>query len=263
MQQALASTAVVAGKILSFVHSQAGTPVLEFAAGTGVLKGISDNSRNFVLVEDDSIAVESMKGVSSRENVRCLHCPSWNVEAPDGSMGAVLIAQNAISRLSPSSYCFSEAHRLLPPGGRLFAVLDDFDDFEKHPSAQTWKTWSDLHAIEKTLYRTSSDPVLVTSVLSGHPPGFHKYDFVCSVSPVARVTHIMLGLGFEVSKPVRIESEADSDSSDSPIALMEATKRVGAPSVRYTKARDTYDGIADYYDDFVGGAEYRGVLISN
>ena len=67
----------------------------------------------------------------------------------------------------------------------------------------------------------------------------------------------MLGLGFEVSKPVRIESEADSDSSDSPIALMEATKRVGAPSVRYTKARDTYDGIADYYDDFVGGAEYR------
>ena len=31
----------------------------------------------------------------------------------------------------------------------------------------------------------------------------------------------------------------------------------GSHSVVYVEARDTYDGIADRYDDFVGGAEYR------
>ena len=38
---------------------------------------------------------------------------------------------------------------------------------------------------------------------------------------------------------------------------MNVTKKATTPSVRYVKARDTYDDIADYYDDFVAGAEYR------
>ena len=38
---------------------------------------------------------------------------------------------------------------------------------------------------------------------------------------------------------------------------MGATKGSSAPSVKYLKARDTYDEIADTYDDFVGRSEYR------
>ena len=257
MQQAFASTDAVVEKMLSSLGSQSGIRILEFAAGTGILKDVSDERGSFVLVEDDSDAIEAMKGVSSRDNAQWVRCPPWNVEVPDCSIGAVLIAQNAIRRLSPSSYCFSEAHRLLGPGGRLLTVLDDFDDADETPSVPSWRRWFDPHAIEMTLHRTSSDPVLVTSVLSGHPPGFHKYDFVCSVPPIARVTHIMFGLGFEVSKPVRIEPEGIPASRDRPIVLMEATKRNTAPPVKYMQARDTYDELADHYDDFVGGAEYR------
>ena len=38
---------------------------------------------------------------------------------------------------------------------------------------------------------------------------------------------------------------------------MKAAGRESTPSVEYMNARDTYDEIADHYDDFVGGAEYR------
>ena len=54
-----------------------------------------------------------------------------------------------------------------------------------------------------------------------------------------------------------VSARRRSVSGDNASVLMKAVKRAPTPSVQYMNARDTYDEIADYYDDFVGGAEYR------
>ena len=254
---AFASGECVTEALVSSLDEQPDTSVLEFAAGTGVLAGLTGDGRELVLVEHDPEAIETTSAPSSREKAQCRLHPPWRIARPDDSIGAAVMARNAVYRLRPSSFCFSEAHRLLRPGGRLLAVLDDVDGSERNLSVPAWRTRFGPHEMEERLYWIAPEPLLVKSVLSASSSTIHKYDFVCPVPPIARVMHIMRGLGFDVAEPVRLDSGRDPNAKGRSLALMEATKASATPSVEYTQARETYDEIAESYDEFVGGAEYR------
>ena len=254
---AYATKESVSEMIISSLSESSDLPILEFAAGTGILKSVTDSRRNLVLVEHEPDAIDPLTGFSFMKNVQCLHQLPWNVAKPDNSMGAIIMGHNAIYRLRPSSFCFSESHRLLSPDGRLFVVLDDICPLEESSSPRVWRARTGTHAKEETVYGVGPDPVLVTSVQSEPFSALCKYDFVRTIPPVARVTGIMPSLGLDVTSVVPVGPRGDVDSSSRPIVVVEAAVKRADPSVEYEEARDTYDDIADCYDDFVGGAEYR------
>ena len=254
---AFATPSVLIDRITSALNDQTDVPILEFAAATGIARDFSADKDKIILVENDPEVTAATKHYEPKEHVQYLVNSPWKVEKSDNSIGTIVLACNALYRLRPSSYCFSEAHRLLRPGGRLFIALDDFDELEGRTDVRVWRELHDTHVMERRLYKTPSGSILITRVSSMLSSTLHKYDFVWMIPPIARITHILRGMGFDVANPEPVDLRDDAYSDGRRMLLVEARKREDTPILGHTETRQIYDDIADEYDRFVGRSEYR------
>ena len=238
-------------------------PLVDFGAGYGRLLDIG-LPRKLIMVEKDLDMLRELQSRSAgRRDVEIVTNNAANTGLPDASIGACVYAYAALAEMRPIAFTLAEAHRILAPGGGIFAVLvnPECPVIDSHGLIPPADGVSDFSASLLAVPTRALGEFEYMTMVAARNGSWESTITVRQIFPSASaLTKILHGLGFEDVRIVNAIDGSPFDPLKAPVFQVTAQKPAkDSLQVMQASLLKFYDSVAESYDQIVLNGSYRGM----